>query len=74
MVTAMRENDYLPSACPVCGYLGHVSEFIKRPKTDKYHLRLVCPQCGATTDYFESISEATDAWLNGEVEEAGDDA
>lgn len=70
----MSEDYYIPGDCPVCGYFGYVSEFIKRPKIDKYHLRLVCPQCGATTDYFESISEAMDAWLNGEVEEVGGDA
>lgn len=66
----MRENDYLPSACPVCGYFGIIGDFLKRG--DKYHLRLVCPQCGARTDFVESIDEAVDAWLDGYVEEVGD--
>lgn len=67
----MSENDYLPGACPVCGYFGEIGEFLKRG--DKYHLRLVCPRCGARTDFVESIDEAVDAWLDGDVEEVGED-
>lgn len=73
-VTAMRENDYCywPNICPVCGFFSTLGEFLKRE--DKYHVRLVCPQCGARTDFVESIDEAIDAWLDGdvEVEEVGD--
>ena len=68
----LNDDYYIPDACPVCGYFGYVSEFIKRPKTDKYHLRLVCPRCGARTDFVESVDEAIEAWLDGDVEEVGD--
>ena len=54
----MRENDYLPDACPICEFFGTIGEFLKRG--DKYHLRLVCPQCGARTDFVESTDEAVD--------------
>ena len=67
----MNERDYLPGACPICGHFGTIGDFLKRG--DKYHLRLVCPQCEAHTDFVESIDEAVDAWLDGDVEEVGDD-
>lgn len=64
----MRENDYLPESCPVCGYFGTIGEFLHRG--DKYHCRLICPNCGAATDIVESLEEAVDAWMDGDVTEA----
>ena len=67
----IKLNDWLPESCPICGYFGEVHEFLR--KGDKYHMRLVCPTCGASTDFYESLDEAFYAWMDGEIEEAAED-